>query len=159
MRIYRVICILCLVILIHIPVNELEGVAFTKHFDFTVQGWDSIKAYKIGFRRGTKFVKKNIQGMSAYGFLSNKQLFMVLEADRIDLAKTIRSEGLEQISQLNMKNIKALQPPLVKLKLYHYLHIKNEGLAERITQSLKAMDEKGDIQRIREQMLSLLKIG
>ena len=52
------------------------------------------------------------------------------------------------LSKLGISGIQSLQPPLVKLSLYHYLHKKHEKLVAQVTKVFREMEEAGKIQQI-----------
>jgi polar amino acid transport system substrate-binding protein len=140
-------------IMVSIPVNNLEGVVFTKKI-FPVKGWKSLTPYTIAVRRGTKFAEKGTKGMNRILLVKNKQLFIMIDKGKADVSVTSRLEGLEEIKKLNIKGIKVLEPPLVKMSLYHYLNKKHYSLVPKITESLQKLEKQGIIQKIRNQIIS-----
>lgn len=142
--------------MVPVVVNMFEGVVFTKDITFPVTGWDSLKPYKIGIRIGTKFAEQGTKGMSVESVSDNEQLFLKLDAGRTDVVVASRLEGLEQLTQLQLKGITVLEPPLVTVNLYHYLHKKHAALIPAITKTLQEMEAEGQIQAIREQAIEEL---
>ena len=62
--------------------------------------------------------------------------------------------GAERPAGINLKDfqgIKALEPPLQRDAIYHYLNNSHLELVPKITAVLKAMEEEGLIQRITEE--------
>ncbi len=143
-------------VMVPVAINVLEGVVFTKEITFSVTGWDSLKPYKIGIRRGTKFAEKGTEGMNVEAVNHNAQLFRKLDLGRNDVIVTSRVEGLEQIMTLHLNGIRVLEPPLVTLNLYHYVHKKHRPLLPNITKALQEMEAEGRIQEIRKQVISEL---
>ncbi len=144
--------------LIRVPVeiNMLEGVVFTKDISFSVEGWGSLKPYKIGIRIGTKFAERSTKGMNVDMVTQNVQLFRKLNRGRYDIIVTSRLDGLYLLKKLQLKGIHVLEPPLVTLKLYHYLHKKHTSIIPDITKVLQEMEASGRIQEIRKQEIKKL---
>ncbi len=136
--------------MVPVVINMLEGVVFTKDVSIHVTKWNSLKPYKIGIRRGTKFAERGTKGMDVDFVTTNMQLLSKLDMGRCDVIVTSRLEGLDQIKQLHLTGIYILEPPLVRLKLYHYLHKKHITLLPDITNVLQKMEEEGRIQAIRQ---------
>ncbi len=145
--------------LLKIPVSyvSFQGVVFTKKLDFNVEGWKSLKPYQIGILRGSKFAENGTKGMKR-NILSNLiQLGKMLKIGRIDLFVESRLNGLKLLQQAKVYNYKILEPPLIQLPLYHYLHKKHKKLVPKIRTSLKTMQTKGRFQKIYKQVkLSLI---
>ncbi len=137
--------------LIRVPVaiNVIEGVVFAKTKTFPVQGWKSLSPYKIGIRRGTKFAELGTKGMMVEPVNENDQLFKLLNIGRTDVVVTSRIEGLEQITTMKLPGIRILEPPLVTLELFHFLHKDHKDLLSGITTVLKSMSDSGQIKAIR----------
>lgn len=143
-------------IMVPVAVYVIEGVVFTKDSTIRIAGWDSLKPYNIGIRRGTVFAERGTQGMNVFPSKNNNVLFLKLGSGRVDIVVTNRIVGLDQINQLQLQGITVLEPPLVAKNLYHYLHKKNEHLLPEITKALQQMEAEGRIQAIREQTITEL---
>jgi len=141
-------------IMIPVPVNYVDFVAFTKNVDFTVNGPQSLKPYKVGVRRGVKLSEGLTKGLNPLVVDREEQLLSILDRGRVDVILMSRIGGLAQIKKLKLKGIKILEPPLATGGRYHYLHMKHENLVAEITESLKNMEQEGEIQKIRNQYIS-----
>ncbi len=150
--------------LIQVPVPILysEIVVFTKDVKFEVMGWDSLKPYTVGIQIGIKEAESGTNGMRIEPVASAEQLFMKLAAGRNDIVvlprnlglKALKYVGAERPAGINLKDfqgIKALEPPLQRDTIYHYLNNSHLELVPKITAVLKAMEEEGLIQRITEE--------
>lgn len=141
-------------IMISPPVGFDEGVVFTKDKVFPVNGWESLKPYKVGILRGNKFAERGTEGMRSFSANTIEQLFEMLDAGRTDLVVIVRLNGLITLKKLNLKGIRALEPPLGKYDFCHYLHKKNERLVPKIAASLQEMEKEGLMLKIREQTIA-----
>lgn len=141
-------------IMIPVPINYLIGRAFTKNFKkFLINGPNSFKGYKVGIHRGTKFAENYTKNISRSFVNKNIQLFKKLKFNRIDFAIVAELNGIKEMAKLGHKDIVALDPPVVKKKLYHYLHKRNSSLVPKLTSILKALKKEGIFEEIRKQVI------
>lgn len=135
-------------VIVPVPINLVEGMVFTKNVKFKVAGWSSLKPYTIGVRRGTKFIENIAHKLNVEAVTTNEQLFLKLISDRTDIVVTSRVEGLFQLKKLKINNITVLEPPIITIKLYHYLNKKHKSLIPKVTNILKKMNKRGTIYKI-----------
>jgi len=137
--------------LIKIPISfeNLALNAFTKNKDIVIKDTDSLSHYDKGIIRGGR-MSETLVGNSTNVLRANnfEQLFKMLNSGRVDLVIANYYVGLNLINSLKLNNIQALQPPLVKVELYHYLHNKNKQLVPLITRSLHEMITSGRVDKI-----------
>ena len=103
-----------------VPVNHLQGTAFSKNGGIELRGWESLRGYTIGITRGMKFAERGTAGMVI-------------------------------IKKLKFEGIHALEPPLVRVDLYHFLHKRHAALVPKITESIRKLEASGRIEEIRKQ--------
>lgn len=143
---------------IPVPIHLLEGMVFTKDTKFDVNGWDSLRPYKIGVRRGIAFTFRGTQGMNSVPVNSNKQLFEMLDKGRLDIVVLARMNALKYFQKTKFPNIKILEPAVEVHKMYHYVHKKNAHLIPKLVLALKDMEKEGLIKQFRnEHIQELLK--
>jgi len=144
--------------LIRVPtaINLAEVVVFTLDKPFKIQGWHSLKPYKIGIMRGIVVAEEGTKEMDVEAFNSYDQVFMMLKFKRIDVGVLTRVGGLYYLSSLKFKDIKLLEPPILQHGLYHYLNIKHEALVPKINGVLTKMQGSGRIKEIRMQYIKSL---
>lgn len=141
-------------VMIPVPINKIEALAFTKSKDITVRHIDDLKPYLIGIRRGVKFAEEMSQGMNIVKTGSTDQLFRMLDLGRLDVVISTRTAGLKMIKRLNLREIRVIEPPLVTKNLYHYLHNKHQSIVPRITTSLQTMENEKLIEKKYEQAMT-----
>ncbi len=141
-------------IMIPIPIFFLDIVAFTKHLEFPVQSWESLAPYEVATLRGMKVAENGLQGMKYLALTEFEQILRMLDKERIEVAILPRLDGLQIIKKFNLKTIEILEPPLVRINLYHYLHKKHKHLVPKITASLRKMDKEGLIKKMFKQQIS-----
>lgn len=137
---------------------DFEFVAFTKNQHLKVTNWSDLKHHNIAFINGWKvFEKKVTQYKSLVRTKDSKQLFDLLNQDRVDIALYDLWSGLWHIKQSKAK-VDYLRPPIASFQLYLYIHKKHKHLVPGLTRALRAMKEDGTYNKIYAQSLqSLLK--
>ena len=141
--------------LVGIPVNILsvDFVVFTKETQFPVKGWESLRPYRVGYMRGVKAVEANLAEVTwSEAVATYKQAFQKLVSGRSDVVIASRQRGLLALKTLGLSDITILEPPLITIKSFHYLHVKNRHLVEPLTAVLQQMDDDGALQKIHEQV-------
>lgn len=120
--------------------------------DIKVDGWDSLKDYRIVYQRGTKFIDEKKEIFKSYQIIDNMfSVFKILKKGRADLTITSRDTGAMCLKKLNMENsgIKVLYPPLKEIVLYPYMNAeKHLDLSLRLARTLRAMKEDGTYDRL-----------
>ena len=137
-------------VMVPVVINWLDGVVVTKRKDLKINGWESLRPYRVGYRIGLKFVEYGTSGMKVTAVPSDKSLFKMLDYGRVDMVVSTRIDSRLMISEKQYSDMMVLEPPLVQLELFHYLHKKNKDLLLRITQALQDMTDEGRIQAIRK---------
>ena len=144
-------------LMVPVPIDNFDGMVFTKQTEFTVNGWESLKPYKVGVRRGIRFSDEgtgSVEGIYLETVSSNKQLFLMLEEGRVDIIVIARLNGLQMQQNFKIPGIRSLEPPIESYPLYHYLHKKNSHLMPEITAALQEMEKEGLIKKIRDQIIA-----
>lgn len=141
--------------LIKIPVviSSADFVVFTMDKNIPARDWNSLVPYRVGYKRGVKSVEVNlVKGTKAEPVSSTDQAFKKLEAGRNDVVISPKITGLVLLSQLGIQGVTLLEPPLLSIQLFHYLHEKNKGLVPRLTTTLQQMEKEGVIRNIHKQV-------
>jgi len=139
-----------------IPINYLQGVVFSKDHNFPVNGWYSLRSYRLGIVKGILFAEQGTQGMEVTAVNTHTELLSLLQKGEIDLAIMPRINGQVIIKNMKLEDIEELDGTLETLFLYHYLHKKNQGLIPQIEEELKRMLLDGTIKRIRDEVYARL---
>jgi polar amino acid transport system substrate-binding protein len=134
-----------------VPVNHLQGTAFSKNGAIELRGWESLRDYTVGITRGMKFAERGTAGMAIVRANSHQQLFQLLDKGRVDVAINPFVNGVVIIKKLKLEGIYVLEPPLVRVDLYHFLHKRHAALVPKITDSIRKLEASGRIDEIRKQ--------
>lgn len=133
-------------------VNEL--VAFSKDSNIKLSGWNSLKRFRVAYVRGWKIYENNVKNVKDLEILNHQEaLFKFLDEGRTDVILLSRISGLKVISDLSLKGIAAIEPPLVVKNLYLYMNKKHEKLAPIFAKILHDMKSDGTYQQIYDQII------
>ncbi len=141
---------------IQVPESSIdyEFIVFTKHEDFKVTGFDSLKPYNVAFINGWKILEKNVVGTASVTRLENARLlFTLLAKDRVDLVIYARLEGMALLQEMGLRDIKILEPPLIVKEMFLYLNKKYAPLVPQIAAALHEMKKDGTYKRLFDQAL------
>jgi len=135
--------------MVPVAINAIEGLAFTNKPGIKVRSWEDLRPHKLGLRIGAKYAEYGTAGMQVASVKTNDQVFSMLGKHRTEIAISTRIEGVLTIHKLGLKNIRLIEPPLVSLELFHFLHKKHEALVPRIRKALEEMAREGRIEAIK----------
>jgi polar amino acid transport system substrate-binding protein len=142
--------------LVRVPerVMRYQMVVFTRRADFTVNGAASLRPYDVGILTGWKILERSITGSrSLLRLETGRQLFAMLDMERIDVAVIEKLEGLHFVQSMGLQGIKVLQPAYVEGDWFLYLNKKHAALVPRLAEQIRLMKQDGSYQRIFEQAL------
>jgi hypothetical protein len=115
--------------------------------EFNPEGWESIPSNLVlGYQRGIHIVESLIDKyhLSSIGSSSLEQQFLQFLNGRSDILILGGVEALEYLKKPDFQNLVRLEPFILKVELYHYLHKKNVHIQPEITKVLKRMKEAGE---------------
>ncbi|WP_026959767.1 substrate-binding periplasmic protein [Aliagarivorans taiwanensis] len=145
--------------LIKIPVaiSYLEQSLFSathKHGPSTCRG---LSAYRVGVIRGVKHAETCAQhAKEVIRYNDMNQMMRVLNTGRIDFVISGKVTASLRLNGLGLSNINALEPPLSRAPLYHYLNKKHQALASQLHGIFLAMHNSGELEKIREDTVTAL---
>ena len=144
--------------LVKVPVaiNAVGASVFTIDKTFDVRGWDSLKPYSIGFRRGHLFAETGTKGMNTMPVKNVELLIDVLLAGRVDVVVTGQITGQMAIKNSGATNVRELTPVLQSYPLFHYVHKSQAALVPKLTEALEQMQSEGRIDQIKADVQAAL---
>jgi polar amino acid transport system substrate-binding protein len=142
--------------LVRVPVALMhyEIVAFSLDSRVVLQGWESLRPYRLGFVRGIKVIEENTGGMAVEPVTTLRQAFVMLERGRTDLVLANRLSGLAALRAADQQTIQVLTPALERFPVFHYLNVKHAQLLPRLSEVLRDMEQSKRIARIQDEVLS-----
>jgi polar amino acid transport system substrate-binding protein len=139
---------------IPVPLGYDDVVVFTKTVQFSVDGWQSLRPFRIGILIGMPEIAKHTAGMRIQAVPSARQLFLMLDLGRTDLVILPRDFGLMTLRGLGTSSVRILPGTLARLGLYHYL-FRSDPRIQAITTALGQMERSGRILALDHQQASL----
>jgi polar amino acid transport system substrate-binding protein len=134
-------------LIVPVPVYISQIVVFSRTVDFPVQGWESLKPYRIAAPGGYTAILDHITGFMHWA-VTYEQIFRMLDGGRVDIGVVDRFNGLVTLNTLKLEGIKTLKPPVSEVRFYHFLHRRHAALVPEITAALQQLDASGEITAI-----------
>jgi polar amino acid transport system substrate-binding protein len=148
--------------LIQIPETfyDFDFVAFSKNLNVPMTGWEGLKPYRVGIPEGSVELSKNVTEQntkSVLKFASPFDMFNSLRKGEADLVIYERLMGYEEIREVGMSDIHALEPSFSKQQMFLYLHKKHQDLVPKVAAALSDMKKDGTIQKLTSETLGKYK--
>lgn len=124
------------------PLLNYDTVAFTKGLGFKVDGWESLRPFRLCILRGNKLAEIGTEGMDRTFANDVPQSIMMLGAGRCDAA-ILGYIVWPEIDRLQVGPLRSLDPPVSSVPLYLYLNKEKADLAPRLAQALRQMQADG----------------
>jgi polar amino acid transport system substrate-binding protein len=138
---------------VSVPVNWFDAIVVTRSAQFVPRGWDSLRPYTIGYHRGIQAFERRIKGMRTDAAPTNELMLIKLQNGRTDIALMSNVEARELLGKMTDSGLRILEPPIERIQLYHYVHLKNARLVPRLELVLRQMLADGSIAAIRDRAL------
>lgn len=136
------------------PVSHFRGVAFATNVVRPISGWKDLKGLSIGIVRGIRYSEIGTEGMNPISTNDMTHLFKLLKLGRIDVAVAVLDAGRIEIRRnYPDAGIRPIGDPLHAAPLYHYIHVKNGHLVQKLEAALREMEADGEIEALREKAL------
>ncbi|WP_174873129.1 substrate-binding periplasmic protein [Vogesella oryzae] len=130
-----------------VPIMQLEISAVTRGLAFPLSGSASLAPYRVCVRRGIKPTDDYTQDLNRFTSNSESHMLVMLLAGRCQVA-LLSQYVWPEVERLSAGPLRLIQPPLLHITLYHYLHQRHAALLPRITRVLQTMQRHGEIRRI-----------
>ena len=134
-----------------IPINYIQGLAFSRDYNFPIRGWHSLRPHRVGIVKGILFAERGTAGMQVSVAKNHAELVEWIRDEKVDVGVMPRISGLLAIKKSGASKIKELKGVLETLMLYHYVHKSNADVAKRLGPVLKSMLLDGTTRRLRAQ--------
>jgi len=137
--------------LLMVPVSfySLDAVALATRKDIQVDGWESLAGYRVGYIAGGQLVERETKGWERVTTVQGmSQGLKLLLKGKFDVFIDERRHASREIAFFGVDSVKILEPPIVEIPLYHYVHKKNAKLIPRLTKVLQDMEAEGVIDKI-----------
>jgi polar amino acid transport system substrate-binding protein len=125
-------------VIVQIPLAINTHSAFTKGLEFKVDGYSSLKPYRIAYTRGFKAIEKGTNsGFKTFPVKDDESAFMMLNDGRVDVVITDYDDGVKTLNELKMPDIHPLSPPVETIALYHFVNEKHITLVPMLEKALE----------------------
>ncbi|MCH8621500.1 transporter substrate-binding domain-containing protein [Undibacterium sp. TS12] len=136
-----------------VPIMIEEAVVFATKKNFTVDGYDSLKPYQVGYVSGVTYFEDRLKNVPQKETAPNlESLFRKLDAGRTDVAVDSRF-AFCLVRKLGLNQVHMLEPSLERRLGYHFLHSRHQHLLPELDNVLRAMEKDGSIKRIQEEVM------
>ncbi len=111
--------------------------------DIELEDWASLAPYRVAFRRGTKVIEDNIEGVVSrpYPVDTVAEAFEMLARGEVDVVMSDNIDGtlLYESDKYKDTNIRLIEKPIDEALLFTYLNKKHASIVPSVT---KAISEK-----------------
>ncbi len=125
--------------------------AFVKG-DIELDGWASLAPYRVAFRRGTKVVEDNIEGIVSrpYPVDTVAEAFEMLARGEIDVVMSDNIDGtlLHGSSQYRDSGIRMIEKPIDEALLFTYLNKKHAALVPAVAKAISEKKQDGTYEKL-----------
>jgi polar amino acid transport system substrate-binding protein len=135
---------------VSVPINVIQGTAFSGRYRFPVKGWYSLRPYKTGIVKGIVFAEQQTRDMEVQIAENYPELIDWLIDGKIDVGIMTRIQGLSAIRNTGHGEITEMDGVLETLFLYHYVHVSRIDLVDLLTPVLKEMLLSGETRNFRD---------
>lgn len=136
---------------------DMHFVAFTRRSNLTQAHWTGLDPYIVGYIKGWKIFEQNLRSPASLSTANDpEQLFTMLDKNRIDVALYERWMGSALAKQMNMRDIRVVEPPLAVREMFIYLHQRHADKIPAIAAALGAIKREGMYARVCREKLAPL---
>lgn len=132
---------------------------FSKNTARNINSFADLKPFTVGAVEGWKIAVnkvKEAKPAETHIVTTPEQLFQMLEQDRLDYGVVGYLSGLECISNLKLKSIHAIDPPLIEKQLYLILHKKHKNYITTFNEVLEGMNNDGTTNKLYNNLIRSL---
>lgn len=135
------------------PLIDQDFVALTLRADVEVRSWSDLARYSIAHITGQKIIERQLQGAANVTTVRDGELLLELLVNgRVDIIVHNRWVAL-WLARRAGRTVRVLEPPLLRVPMYMYLHRKHEALVPRLAAALVDVQRDGTWQRLYNEIL------
>ena len=132
-----------------VPLHHSEYIAMVKRDDISIDKWDDLKNYKVGYPFGWDvFESQKIHFGESVPYYKIPQMIKHLATGKIDVMLGGRIESRILKVRHKLPNYREIDPPLVKKEIFLLLHKKHKNLIAKLDIALTDMIEEGVAQKL-----------
>ena len=137
------------------PINYIDQVVFSSKQNTDITQCADLAPYSVGIVRGVKHAEDCTKGLPLKRvFNTDERMMALLSAQKIDFAISSWVNGMWLRKTMDIDNVHVVGPPISRQLLYHYVHKKHAGLVEKIDAVFQDMQESGELELLRKQVIN-----
>ncbi|WP_161974751.1 substrate-binding periplasmic protein [Piscinibacter terrae] len=133
---------------VDVPVNHVEITAYALAPCPHLKDWTDLDGKRVGHIRGVLAVERRLGRAVPVAADNMSDLFRMLEKGMVDVAVGTGRETDGEMRRRNDKRLCKVNGVLERVPLYHHLNKKHAALAARLTEELRQMQARGEIEEI-----------
>ncbi len=138
------------------PLINNDFVAFALRPEIEVRNWVDLDRYSVAYITGYKIFERKLKdGRNVTTVRDNGLLLALLANGRADVVLNSRWVGLWAARRAGLA-VRVLEPPLIRVPMYAYLHRRHETLVPRLATALAEVHRDGTYQRLYKSILKPL---
>lgn len=141
---------------VEVPLSASIWRVLTVEKMFEVDGWESLRPYRIGVRHGIATTDRGTEGMNTFKANTNEQLITMLINGRVDIVIMSENNIKGLTNLITNSPIVTLEEPVQVIPVYHFLHRSNISLLPKVLAVLKELETEGFITKSFEEHLKQL---
>ena len=135
---------------------DMDFSAFTRRPGLPTVTWQQLTTHRVGIIKGWKILEVNLKNARLILNTNDaKQLYRVLERDRVDVVLYSKLMGLNHLRRHGPRDAIVLEPPLETREMFMYLHKQHAALVPRLAAALRALKEDGTYDRFYRESITL----
>jgi len=136
-----------------VPIASLDAVAFSKNTSIKINNWSDLANHKFTIVSGVKYIEVATKQYNPEKTPSFAEAIELLQTGKTEIIVASKVAFVNLIYKKAYSDIKAISGSLKNLKLFHFVHNKNQHLIPIITPILQKMLDSGEIAHIRKSQL------
>lgn len=132
------------------PYLRVQFVAFARNPALRLDGgWADLQAQRVTLITGWKLFEAQTRSVPTRTLVDTpEQMFQMLAAGRADVALYTLRDGVALARRMGLVNVHPVSPALQQADMHLYLHQRHAALAQRLSQTLRAMKADGTLARL-----------
>ena len=120
-----------------------------------ISTWEDLSSLKTYIILGEVYAEQGTKGMDVESVKNYAQMFKILARDVHGVGIGIREIGLLEIAKNHPDSeIRINSAPLAQLPMYHYIHQSHAHIVPQLQETLRAMYETGEIQKLNQDAMA-----
>lgn len=133
---------------VDVPVNHVEITAYARTPCPQINRWEDLDGKRVGYIRGVLAVERRLGKAVPVAADSMSDMFRMLEKGMVEVAVGTGRETDGEMRRRKDTSLCKVNGILERVPLYHHLNKKHAALAAKLTEQLRQMQARGEIDEI-----------